>query len=227
LTPFVADNAYALIHKIAREDAPPLRNFAPDADPQLAAIVDRALRRDLEARFDDARQFLAAMQAWSPTAMQPLRVPAGSMPPPRPAMRAQAPTVVPAQKDDSARRATRIVALAAGGVAIFAAGALASTWLVAGDTPANTPTAVESDPRVDAAIAPAAAEVDMAAAAEVVAAAAREAATHAAAHSAAAQLAADEAEKAESKKKGSAAAPGRPANRTPQRVAPKVGDVTF
>jgi serine/threonine-protein kinase len=84
MTPFVATNAYELLHKISREDAPPVRHFAPGVDPQFAAIVDRALIRDPEQRYADATEFLAVLEAWNDGAMElpPLRTPRGSIPPP-------------------------------------------------------------------------------------------------------------------------------------------------
>jgi serine/threonine protein kinase len=65
LTPFVGATAYELLHKIAYEDVPRLRTFAPDVDEGFAAIVDRALVRDPDHRFADARVFAAALRAWS------------------------------------------------------------------------------------------------------------------------------------------------------------------
>jgi serine/threonine protein kinase len=137
MTPFIADNAYALIHKIAREDAPPLRTLAPDVDPQLAAIVDRALTRDLTVRYNDARQFIADLSRWGQGAVPPLRVPTGSIPPPAASAPAP-PTSVPPLHPDSlgqrrasyAQRTAMVIGLTVAATVVFASGVLASTLLL-------------------------------------------------------------------------------------------------
>jgi len=85
LTPFVGASAYELLHKIAHEQAPRVRNFAPDVDEDFAAIVDRALMSDPDYRFADARAFTAALRDWShgKLVLPPLRAPSGTLSPPQ------------------------------------------------------------------------------------------------------------------------------------------------
>ena len=63
--PHSADTFNELMFKIALEDAKSPSVFRPDLDPELAAIVVKALARDVNARFQSAVEFEDALVAWS------------------------------------------------------------------------------------------------------------------------------------------------------------------
>jgi eukaryotic-like serine/threonine-protein kinase len=63
--PFEGDTFNELLIKIATEESPTVRTLAPDLDPGLAEIIDRARRRNPEQRFASAREFRDAMARWS------------------------------------------------------------------------------------------------------------------------------------------------------------------
>ncbi len=52
----------AIYVAIATTDAPPLGTVAPDVDPEVAAIVDRCLRRSVTERFATAAELAAALE---------------------------------------------------------------------------------------------------------------------------------------------------------------------
>lgn len=56
----------AITHAILLRDAPPLRFFAPDADPALVATIERAMARDPRARFASAADMHAALHGQPP-----------------------------------------------------------------------------------------------------------------------------------------------------------------
>lgn len=66
--PFEAESALALLSKVVYESAPDLRTHpaTTDADASLAEVLDRALRKDPEARFPTARAFAEALRAAVP-----------------------------------------------------------------------------------------------------------------------------------------------------------------
>lgn len=55
-----------LLYSVVNTPAPPLREAAPWAPAEVAAIVDRAMSHALEARFPDAAAMLTALQACAP-----------------------------------------------------------------------------------------------------------------------------------------------------------------
>ena len=55
-----------LLYSVVNTPAPPLREAAPWAPAEVAAIVDRAMSHALEARFPDAAAMLAALQRCAP-----------------------------------------------------------------------------------------------------------------------------------------------------------------
>jgi hypothetical protein len=61
----------AVLHRIVHEDPPPPRQFRPDLDPALEAVILRALRKDPAERFAAAREFAAALGRPSPAAPAP------------------------------------------------------------------------------------------------------------------------------------------------------------
>ena len=62
--PFDASTVNELIFRIVLEAPPPLASFVPDLDPDLAAIVERAMAREPGERFQSARSFHDALVGW-------------------------------------------------------------------------------------------------------------------------------------------------------------------
>ena len=62
--PYTADTLNELLFKIVLEDPKPLREVAPDVDEGFAAIVHKGLARDLEQRFQTAREYQQAIATW-------------------------------------------------------------------------------------------------------------------------------------------------------------------
>ena len=60
------DDLAAITHAILLRDPPPLRFFAPDADPALVATIERAMARDPRARFSSADEMRAALHGRAP-----------------------------------------------------------------------------------------------------------------------------------------------------------------
>ena len=63
--PFNADTFNELIFKIVLESPPPVEQVAPGLDPAFAAIITKAMARDLNERFASCAEFLAALHAWA------------------------------------------------------------------------------------------------------------------------------------------------------------------
>jgi serine/threonine-protein kinase len=59
--PFVADSMTGLMQQIAESPHPPLRAFRPDLPDCVDQVVDRALAKDPDARFDTGAQMAAAL----------------------------------------------------------------------------------------------------------------------------------------------------------------------
>jgi eukaryotic-like serine/threonine-protein kinase len=59
--PFTADSMTGLMQQIAEAPHPPLRAFRPDLPACVQTIIDRALAKDPEARFDSGAQMAAAL----------------------------------------------------------------------------------------------------------------------------------------------------------------------
>jgi serine/threonine-protein kinase len=57
-----AETVNLLLLAAMTKDAPPLRSIAPDLSAAIAAVVDRALRKDREARWPDARAMQRALR---------------------------------------------------------------------------------------------------------------------------------------------------------------------
>jgi serine/threonine-protein kinase len=60
--PFSADSMTGLMQKIAESPHPPLRAFRPDLPVCVEALIDRALAKTPEARFDSGAQMAVALQ---------------------------------------------------------------------------------------------------------------------------------------------------------------------
>jgi len=63
--PFNAQNVNDLLFKIVLESPIPLREAAPDVDPAFAQIIEIAMARDPEQRFQSASGFIAALDNWA------------------------------------------------------------------------------------------------------------------------------------------------------------------
>jgi hypothetical protein len=63
--PFHAQNVNDLLFKIVLESPQPLREAAPDVDPAFAQIIEIAMARDPENRFQSASAFIAALDNWA------------------------------------------------------------------------------------------------------------------------------------------------------------------
>ncbi len=59
--PFLAQHAGEMWHDILEREPPPVRSLNPGADPRLAAVAERLLRKDPAERFQDAGSVLAAL----------------------------------------------------------------------------------------------------------------------------------------------------------------------
>jgi hypothetical protein len=59
--PFTADSMTGLMQQIAEAPHPPLRAFRPDLPACVESIIDRALAKNPEARFDSGAQMAAAL----------------------------------------------------------------------------------------------------------------------------------------------------------------------
>jgi serine/threonine-protein kinase len=60
--PFTADSMTGLMQQIAEAPHPPLRAFRPDLPVCVESVIDRALAKNPEARFDSGAQMAAALQ---------------------------------------------------------------------------------------------------------------------------------------------------------------------
>ncbi len=60
--PFVADSMTALMQQIAEAPHPPLRAFRPDLPACVEKVIDRALAKNPDARFDSGAQMAAALE---------------------------------------------------------------------------------------------------------------------------------------------------------------------
>ena len=63
--PFSADNYNALLYEIQASAPPSLRELRPDVDGAFAAVVERAMARDMEARFQSAQAMSDAIARWA------------------------------------------------------------------------------------------------------------------------------------------------------------------
>jgi serine/threonine-protein kinase len=69
--PFQADDAYTVL-MMQRDKAPPLlRSVRPDFSTELEAVVSRALEKDVSKRFQNAAEFVAALEAVPETTGRP------------------------------------------------------------------------------------------------------------------------------------------------------------
>jgi serine/threonine-protein kinase len=62
--PFDASTVNELMYKIVLEDSPSVARAAPELDPQLAAIIDKARAKDPAQRFQTGHEFEQALRKW-------------------------------------------------------------------------------------------------------------------------------------------------------------------
>lgn len=62
--PFTAPNAIELLVKIVRTDLEPIKKRCPEAPPELAAIAEKALTKDRQARYPDARAMTEEIRSY-------------------------------------------------------------------------------------------------------------------------------------------------------------------
>ena len=61
--PFVGDSMAQLMYKIANEAAPPVRGFNPAIPECLAAIIDKAMHKDVAQRYQHGQEMALALRA--------------------------------------------------------------------------------------------------------------------------------------------------------------------
>jgi serine/threonine-protein kinase len=77
--PFNADTFNELLFKIVLESPPPVEQVAPGLDPGFAAIISKAMARELNERYASCAEFLAALNSWADAggaALAPVPAPA-------------------------------------------------------------------------------------------------------------------------------------------------------
>jgi eukaryotic-like serine/threonine-protein kinase len=76
--PFVGDNPAAIAYAVHDCDPVPVLDLRPDADPDLVAVVERAMARNPDERFDSADAMAEALEP-APTSALPRAVPNGDV----------------------------------------------------------------------------------------------------------------------------------------------------
>jgi eukaryotic-like serine/threonine-protein kinase len=71
ILPFRADSMTGLMEQIAEKPHPPLRSIRPDLPPCFGSIIDRALAKNPDARFESGVQMAAAIDACRAQCQQP------------------------------------------------------------------------------------------------------------------------------------------------------------
>jgi serine/threonine-protein kinase len=62
--PFSGQNFNELMFQIATGERPHARDIVPDLDPRFDAMIDRAMQRDPEKRYQSAREFTRELEEW-------------------------------------------------------------------------------------------------------------------------------------------------------------------
>ncbi len=119
--PFEGDTFNELLIKIATEESPAVAQLAPDLDPGLAGIIDRARRRNPDQRFASAREFRDALARWSEGAHSSDLATGATLPVPPPADTALANGAGFTARVVSPAPAATEISAAAGATAPFAA----------------------------------------------------------------------------------------------------------
>lgn len=60
--PFIGDSIATLLYKIANEKHPDPRLFRPDLPSCVGRVIDKALRKEMDQRFQSGKQFVAALK---------------------------------------------------------------------------------------------------------------------------------------------------------------------
>jgi tetratricopeptide (TPR) repeat protein len=60
--PFDAESVHAVMFKVMQEDPPPARHLAPDVPEVLLQVIDKALAKEPDERFQNADEMLQALQ---------------------------------------------------------------------------------------------------------------------------------------------------------------------
>jgi CheY-like chemotaxis protein len=94
--PFVGDNYNALLFAILQGNPTSLSELRHDLDPELVAVVNRAMATDPDERFQTAEEMAQALQPW-------LKLEALGSTPPEAGAAAFAPTIVPLSTHPRAR----------------------------------------------------------------------------------------------------------------------------
>ncbi|HET9933139.1 MAG TPA: serine/threonine-protein kinase [Polyangiaceae bacterium] len=89
--PFDAETFNELLFKIVLETPRPIEELAPGMDPNLCAIVRRAMAREPNERFQTADEFRGALDQWAAGGGAPLPDASGRYPQVNPNVRASAP----------------------------------------------------------------------------------------------------------------------------------------
>ncbi len=79
--PFNASSFNELLFKIALESPEPVEQIVPDCPPSFTAIINKAMAREPEARFQSSQEFRAVLQQWAHSGAAP-GVPAPTQPMP-------------------------------------------------------------------------------------------------------------------------------------------------
>src|SRR5690606_14535621 len=133
--------AVAMAHQ--RDPVPPLAERRPDLDPDLIAVVERALAKDPAERFPDAAAMRSALLDL-PGAVRPLGPAAATtvaLPRPEdPAVLLDEPQEAPAPPAPARRRGGRVALIGLGVLALLALALFAATRGGDGQVPDATPT---------------------------------------------------------------------------------------
>ncbi len=116
---FPQENLVALARAITEEPPPPVAVQRPDIDPQLAAIVDRAMTSEEPARFPSATAMLAELaDVTGDPVTGPIPIPIPPAPPPATPLAPGPSVIVVPQPVLVRRRSWQLVALVAVAVAV-------------------------------------------------------------------------------------------------------------
>lgn len=155
--PFEGDDPVTVAHAVRSQPLAPLVQVRPDADPALAAALDRALAFDPAARFASAVEMLAAIQGRAPA------VPSPSWSAPVAAVPALGSVAGPAPAEVRTRRPWAAVAVAAAaavatGLVVLLVALALSAWVLSDDDGEQGPAATAPPPGSSATTSTAAAD---------------------------------------------------------------------
>ncbi|MEY4514973.1 MAG: serine/threonine protein kinase [Pseudomonadota bacterium] len=116
--PFIGEDAYAVIRMQRETPAPLLRTRAEELSEELEQVVDKALAKDREQRYQTAAEFVAALDSTPESYQRMSSVPTDSSPPrdgrlitPRPKREVTATHSSPVDASASSPRSTRLALL--------------------------------------------------------------------------------------------------------------------